>query len=138
MNSQYPVWAWGVGRDWDDVIGTKETPIELFLDAVRSLRASEYLVLAPAVIQNQSSYISGWMGKLKTDKLLVIASPGAAQRAADWILGRMTDTQAEAAPPEVACPSKHMSRSAQSRGVRRRTLTVECEWWAHTSTKSRR
>jgi len=58
--------------------------------------------ITPAVIQNQSSYISGWLGKLKSDKMLVLASAGAAQRAADWVLGRMTDAQAEAAPSEVA------------------------------------
>ncbi len=41
----------------------------------------------PAVIENQSSYISGWLGQLKTDARLVIAAAGAAQRAAEWVRG---------------------------------------------------
>lgn len=43
--------------------------------------------IRPAVIDNQAAYIGGWLKQLKNDKKLVIAAAGAAQKAADWILG---------------------------------------------------
>jgi antirestriction protein ArdC len=43
--------------------------------------------IQPAVIENQAAYISGWLGKLKADKKLVIHAAGAAAKSADWILG---------------------------------------------------
>jgi antirestriction protein ArdC len=43
--------------------------------------------IRPAVIENQAAYLQGWLSQLKTDKRLVIAAAGAAQKAADWIRG---------------------------------------------------
>jgi antirestriction protein ArdC len=43
--------------------------------------------IQPAVIENQAAYLQGWLSQLKTDKRLVIAAAGAAQKAADWIRG---------------------------------------------------
>jgi len=48
--------------------------------------------ITPAVIENQAAYISGWLGRIKEDKKLIIQAAAAAQRAADWIRGqRYTD-----------------------------------------------
>ncbi|MGC4031642.1 MAG: zincin-like metallopeptidase domain-containing protein [Tepidisphaeraceae bacterium] len=46
--------------------------------------------LAPVTLANQASYLNGWMHTIKQDKKLIVASAGAAQRAADWILGQRT------------------------------------------------
>ena len=43
--------------------------------------------IKPAVIDNQAAYIGGWLKQLKSEKKLVIAAAGAAQKAADWIRG---------------------------------------------------
>ncbi len=43
--------------------------------------------LEPTIIENSAAYISGWLGKLRSDNTLVIAAGGQAQRAADWIRG---------------------------------------------------
>lgn len=43
--------------------------------------------ITPAVIENQAAYLQGWAKTLKGDKKLVIAAAGAAQKAADWIMG---------------------------------------------------
>lgn len=43
--------------------------------------------IVPSVIENQAAYLQGWIKALKGDKKLIIAAAGAAQRAADWILG---------------------------------------------------
>jgi antirestriction protein ArdC len=43
--------------------------------------------IRPAVIANQAAYLQGWLSQLKSDKRLVIAAAGAAQKAADWIRG---------------------------------------------------
>ena len=60
--------------------------------------------IMPAVIQNQAAYISGWLGRLKEDKKLIIQAAAAGQRAADWIRGQRTwdanETPASQ-PPDV-------------------------------------
>lgn len=43
--------------------------------------------IIPATLENSAAYLNGWTKALKGDKRLVIAAAGAAQRAADWILG---------------------------------------------------
>ncbi len=45
--------------------------------------------ITPATIGNNAAYIGGWIKTLKGDKRLAIAAAGAAQRAADWILGNV-------------------------------------------------
>ncbi|MEI8194334.1 MAG: zincin-like metallopeptidase domain-containing protein, partial [Phycisphaerae bacterium] len=44
--------------------------------------------ITPAVIENQAAYLSGWLGRLKQDKKLIIQAAAAGQRAADWIRGQ--------------------------------------------------
>ncbi|QOV92100.1 ArdC family protein [Humisphaera borealis] len=39
----------------------------------------------PAVIENQTAYLQGWLKTLKSDKKLIISAAGQAQKAADWI-----------------------------------------------------
>jgi antirestriction protein ArdC len=41
--------------------------------------------IAPVTIANTASYISGWLGRLRSDKRLLVTAAGAAQRAAEWI-----------------------------------------------------
>jgi antirestriction protein ArdC len=48
---------------------------------------SAHAGIQPAVIENQASYLQGWLKRIKEDKKLVIMAAGQAQRAADWILG---------------------------------------------------
>jgi antirestriction protein ArdC len=40
-----------------------------------------------AVIENQASYIGGWLKTIRSDKRLVIVAAGAAQRASDYVRG---------------------------------------------------
>ncbi len=42
----------------------------------------------PSVIDNQASYIAGWLKTIRSDKRLVIVAAGAAQRASDLIRGQ--------------------------------------------------
>jgi antirestriction protein ArdC len=44
--------------------------------------------ISPAVIDNQASYIAGWLKKLRDDRKLLIHAATQAQRAADFILNR--------------------------------------------------
>jgi antirestriction protein ArdC len=39
-------------------------------------------------IRNSASYIESWLGKLRDDKKLVVHAAAAAQKAADFILGK--------------------------------------------------
>ena len=43
--------------------------------------------LEMAVMENQAAYLAGWIQKLRGDSKLIVHAAGAAQRAADWILG---------------------------------------------------
>lgn len=40
-----------------------------------------------STMQNSASYVQGWLKAIKQDSRLVVQSAGAAQKAADWILG---------------------------------------------------
>jgi antirestriction protein ArdC len=48
--------------------------------------------IAPGVIDNQTAYLQGWLKVLKGDKRLIVIAAGAAQKAADWILGQRQPT----------------------------------------------
>ncbi len=43
--------------------------------------------IEPATIENNAAYLAGWARTLRGDKKLVVAAAGAAQKAADWIVG---------------------------------------------------
>jgi antirestriction protein ArdC len=45
--------------------------------------------ISPAVVENQAAYIQGWLGKIRSDKRLVIMAAAQAQKAADFILNRI-------------------------------------------------
>jgi antirestriction protein ArdC len=44
--------------------------------------------ISPAVIENEAAYLQGWLGKLKSDRRLIVIAAAKAQKAADYILGR--------------------------------------------------
>ena len=44
--------------------------------------------ISPAVIENQTAYIQGWLKALKNDNKLLINAAAQAQKAADFIMGR--------------------------------------------------
>lgn len=44
-------------------------------------------------IKNSASYIQSWLGKLRDDKKLVVHAAAAAQKAADFILGKSTQAE---------------------------------------------
>jgi len=60
--------------------------------------------ISPPTIEQSAAYIDGWRGKLRDDKRLVVTAAGAAQKAADWILGTMFEKVAEPTQEEVSSP----------------------------------
>jgi antirestriction protein ArdC len=46
--------------------------------------------ISPAVIQNQTAYIQGWLTTLRSDKRMVVMAAAQAQKAADYILDRQS------------------------------------------------
>ena len=44
--------------------------------------------ISPAVIENESAYIQGWLKKIRSEKRLVVSAAAQAQKAADFILNR--------------------------------------------------
>jgi len=45
--------------------------------------------ISNAVIHNQAAYVAGWLKKLRDDRRLVIHAASQAQRAADYVLGKI-------------------------------------------------
>lgn len=45
--------------------------------------------ISPVVIENQSAYLAGWLKKLRDDRKLIVHAAAQAQRAADYVLGKM-------------------------------------------------
>jgi antirestriction protein ArdC len=67
--------------------------------------------IEPATLANQASYLSGWLGALKSDKRLIISAGGAGQRAADWILGRRpgaAQTRDSVSEPSTAADTQEL------------------------------
>ena len=50
--------------------------------------------ISQPVVENQAAYVQGWLNALRGDTRLVIKAAGAAQRAADFILGESQDAAA--------------------------------------------
>ncbi|MEX1098005.1 MAG: zincin-like metallopeptidase domain-containing protein [Planctomycetales bacterium] len=48
-----------------------------------------------AVIESSAAYIAGWLTRLRGDKRLVVHAAAAAQKAADYVLGRQFDSENE-------------------------------------------
>ena len=48
-----------------------------------------------ATLENSAAYVAGWLRRLKDDRRLVIHAAAAAQKAADFILGKAFDSAAE-------------------------------------------
>jgi antirestriction protein ArdC len=48
--------------------------------------------ISASVIENQAAYISGWLKKLRDDRKLVVHAAAQAQRAADYVLGKLPTT----------------------------------------------
>jgi antirestriction protein ArdC len=44
--------------------------------------------ISPVVIENQASYLAGWLAQLRDDRKLVVHAAAQAQKAADYILGK--------------------------------------------------
>jgi len=51
--------------------------------------------IAPKTIENQASYIRGWLNALKGDAKMIIQAAGKAQKAADYILNRIAEPEPE-------------------------------------------
>jgi len=49
--------------------------------------------ISPAVLENQAAYVAGWLAKVRGDRKLLIHAAAQAQKAADYILGRSSETR---------------------------------------------
>jgi len=56
--------------------------------------------ISPVTLDNSAAYIAHWSQRLRDDRKLVVQAAGAAQKAADWILGRKAPGE-ENAPEET-------------------------------------
>jgi antirestriction protein ArdC len=53
--------------------------------------------IAPAVIENSAAYLQSWISRLRGDSRLLVSAASAAQRAADYILGKQEPMQDDGA-----------------------------------------
>jgi antirestriction protein ArdC len=52
-----------------------------------------------STLENSAAYIANWLQRLKDDRKLVVQAASAANKAADWILGRLPSGKVESAVP---------------------------------------
>lgn len=74
----------GVAAFGDDVYSKEELVAEIGA----AMLMSESGLETPATFQNNAAYLRGWLEALKGDKTLIVQAASAAQKAADFILGR--------------------------------------------------
>ncbi len=55
--------------------------------------------ISPVVLENQTAYVQGWLGKLRGDKRMVVTAAAQAQRAADYILNVRVEDGDDAVKP---------------------------------------
>jgi antirestriction protein ArdC len=55
-----------------------------------------------STLDNSAAYLKGWLGALKGDARLIVTAASAAQRAADFLLGRNGQESAEAEHPLIS------------------------------------
>lgn len=67
--------------------GTADYSKEELIAEMGAAFLSAYAGIITDTVENSAAYIQGWLKKLRDDKRLVVSAAGAAQRAADWILG---------------------------------------------------
>jgi len=53
-------------------------------------------------VENSAAYIASWLEQLKNDRKLIVSAAGKAQRAADFILGKVATTISEPEPQALA------------------------------------
>lgn len=51
--------------------------------------------ISPATLENSAAYLQSWVGVLKGDARLIVQATGAAQKAVDWLRGRVAHAQDE-------------------------------------------
>ncbi len=68
--------------------GSTEYGKEELVAEMASAFLSGHAGIEPATIENQAAYLGGWLRKIRGDKMLIVQAAGAAQKAADWILGQ--------------------------------------------------
>lgn len=71
---------------------------ELVAEMTAAFLSGEAEIL-PQTIENSASYCQGWISMIRQDVRAVVVAAGAAQRAADHILGRVWEATAPSEPP---------------------------------------
>lgn len=78
-----------LGRDMSGGMGSKSyAREELVAEIGSSFLCAELGIDTPDIQENEAAYLSSWIRALKEDDRAVVVAAGAAQRAADLILGR--------------------------------------------------
>ncbi len=70
--------------------------------------------ISPPTIEQSAAYIDNWRKILKGDKRLVVQAAGAAQKAADWILGEDFFTASQGAVKPQEPPETELSSAAKN------------------------
>ena len=79
--------------------------------------------ISPPTIEQSAAYMQGWIDVLKGDKRLVVNAAGAAQKAADLILGTTFNDTAEA-PVTTDSPKLSAVESLSERTPSRKSTII--------------
>ena len=67
---------------------------ELVAEMAAAFLCAEAGIDVAAVVRNQAAYLAGWLDAIRADRRALVVAAGAAQRAADYILGRAAASEA--------------------------------------------
>ena len=65
-----------------------------------------YAGIVDRTIDSSAAYLEGWLKQLKADQTLIVHAAAQAQKAADFILGQVTETPAEDIIPKISLPAQ--------------------------------
>ena len=88
------------GASWGK-FGSESYSFEELIAELGASYLCSYCGIENTVLDNSASYLSGWLDVFKQDKKIFMTAASAAQKAADFILGRTQDTPETAAPDSL-------------------------------------
>ena len=85
-----------LARDLSGGFGSKSyAREELTAEIASAFMCAELGIDTPAIADNEAAYVANWVRALKDDERAIVVAAGAAQRAADLIMGRVANDASE-------------------------------------------
>lgn len=112
----------GLDREAPTPFGTPDYSKEELIAEMGAAFLNASAGISPETIEQSAAYIDNWRKVLKDDKRLVVVAAGAAQKSADWILGKDFKKVSDFTPEDKTQSS--MPRSTEDSSVQKSKLDL--------------